>query len=208
MSYQLRAFRIFCAGQFLFYSGLVLCVFIEPKGLIDDSGISYYGGHLSTLLPFVIALGGSALCGILTAHRIETMNHDYRIGYGLVLCAFLICCIIATPFNWGYRVYLWHTSFGSMLFAFQLLIAGWLSFGRNKDWQLMTLWVGQLLAIGVSLYYIIVPHGYLLLSQLAFQLCFSMILLKVLYTLSGRTTPMRVFRAKRPARLRRLLRSE
>lgn len=201
------AFRIFFYGQALFYAGLAACILIEPAGLTDDSGISYYGGRISTLLPFTLGLGGAVIFGVLAAYRIDRKDHDYRIAYGLILCSLLLCCLMATPFNWGYKVYLWHTSFGSMLFAFQLLLSGWISFSRYRSWPLIVLWFGQFASIIMSTYYIAVPNGYLLQSQLVFQICFGLILMRVLHTLPKRKLPVTPFRAKRRVQFRRLVRS-
>lgn len=173
--------RLFVTGQSLLYAGLVACVIIDPYGMLGSNrGISYYGVHLNTLIPYLIALWGSAVFGGLAALRLKPFQFAYRMRYGMLLFALLTIGVAVTPYK---LLYLLHTGFGSLLFALQLALTGWFTFWPVKNWRSISLWSLELAAGLASAWYLIEPSGYLFLSQLAFQVCFGALLAYLLYVL-------------------------
>lgn len=173
--------RLFVTGQCLLYAGLLACVIIDPYGMLGSNrGISYYGVHWNTAIPYLIALWGSAGFGGLAGLRLNSFRYDYRLRYGMLLFAFLTIGVAVTPYK---LLYLLHTGFGSLLFALQLAMTGWFTFWSVKNWLSISLWSLELAAGLVSAWYLIEPSGYLFLSQLAFQVCFGALLAHILRTL-------------------------
>lgn len=173
-----HAARLFLTGQILLYGGLFACVIIDTYGMLGSNrGISYYGVHWDTLIPYLIALLGSAIFGAIAALNLTSFHYSYRLRYGMLLFAVLTIGVAVTPYK---LMYLLHTGFGSLLFALQLALTGWFAFWAVKDWRSITLWSLELLAGLVSAWYLIEPSGYLFLSQLAFQICFGGLLLHLL----------------------------
>ncbi|HET7629743.1 MAG TPA: hypothetical protein VFK03_00045 [Candidatus Saccharimonadales bacterium] len=178
-----RPVRLFIIGQILLYGGLLVCAVLDPYGVVGSNrGISYYGVHWDTIIPYLIALWGSAIFGGLAALKLGKFQYAYRMRYGMLLFAFLTIGVAVTPYK---LLYLLHTGFGSLLFALQLSLTGWFTFWPVKDWRSITLWSLELLAGLISAWYLIEPSGYLFLSQLAFQICFGGLLTYLLIRLEA-----------------------
>lgn len=146
-----------------------------------NDGISYYGIHVTTVIPYEIALVvGGSVAGILAARHVPNIGKMYRIRIGIYLFALLALGVASTPYSISDFFDNLHTGFGSLLFALQLFLTGWLALSYARRWHLITLWAGELIAGLFSAYYIVVPVGYLFLSQIAFQICFASIIIIIL----------------------------
>lgn len=176
----------FATGQILFYVGLTCSVLLLPRGALMDDGISYYGIHWLTALPYLIALIGGGVVGGIVAGRYLPRDAELdRIKVGLYLFGILAIGVALTPYSVSNFVDNLHTAFGSLLFALQLVLTGWLAFAFLRDWRLMTLWGLEFAAGVLSAYYIVMPSGYLFVSQVVFQLSFGASMLVVLGRISA-----------------------
>lgn len=179
----------FATGQILFYVGLICSILLLPRGALMDDGISYYGIHWLTTAPYLVALIGGGVVGGLAGHHLPPDGQWYRVKAGLYLFSILAVGVALTPYSVSNFVDNLHTAFGSLLFALQLTLTGWLAFRFKRDWRLILLWCLEFVAGLFSAYYIIVPTGYLFLSQVVFQLCFGAIMIMVLSHLSAPEAP-------------------
>src|SRR5256885_14740567 len=110
---------------------------MRPDGLGANSGVSYYGVHRDTVLPYTIAVVGSALLtyrGLRTA-AVATPSPRLLRGSANSLAA-LSFGIAATPYSVSGLFDWLHTIFGAALFILQLGIA--IQLLRWTDGDLMT----------------------------------------------------------------------
>ncbi|HET8689986.1 MAG TPA: hypothetical protein VFL81_00935, partial [Candidatus Saccharimonadales bacterium] len=91
--------RLFLVGQVLLYLGLLICAIIDPRGVFDSNrGISYYGVHWNTVIPYLIALIGSAIFGGIAAVKLGPFPSAYRVRYGMLIFAVLTIGVAITPY--------------------------------------------------------------------------------------------------------------
>ncbi len=178
-----RSAKYFMFCQALLYVGLIVCVVLQPAGAYADVGISYYGVFPDTIAPYLIALIGGGVLGYFTARSLGQFGNSYLIRHGLILFGVLVIGVAVTPYDLGDTMYHLHTAFGSLLFALQLALTGWLTFWLVRNWRTVTLWSLELLAGLASAWYLIEPDGYLFFSQLAFQVFFGSLMLYMLIKL-------------------------
>lgn len=183
--------RYLLYGQYCLYGGILVCIFLKPAGLETNSGLSYYGIYAQTVVPYMFALLGAAVFS-LTAARTMTRVADRYIRFGLVCFAVLLVGISLTPYSVGEPINLLHTTFGSALFSLQLILTGWLAFWRRRNITTVGLWLIEFLAGIASAAYLNPSHGYLLESQLLFQLAFGTLLIYVLSEPSSTRSPKNV----------------
>jgi hypothetical protein len=174
---QARAYKYFLYGQILLYFGVLISILIHPKGLSTDDGLSYYGIYLKTIIPYGMALLASAVYIWKTADKLSDIRW---LSYSFKICSILIVGIALTPYsvdpvlNWAHEI------LGSLLFILQLTITGKLAFFMFRCWQTISLWIIEFLGGVFSAVYVTSPTGYLLQSQLVFQLAFGLLILYVL----------------------------
>ena len=74
------------------------CAALRPEGLTADSGVSYNGVHLDTVLPYTIALCGTAYWSWRAAKQLTSLHWLAR---SLRLMSICLVGIILTPTHWG-----------------------------------------------------------------------------------------------------------
>jgi len=171
-----KAIRYIVYGQACFYLGLLACVIIRPAGLADNAGISYYGVYRETILPYILALLGSAYFSIKAA---EHFNATGRVimRYALTLMGLLTIGVLITPDSLSKFMDGLHRACGASLFSIQLLLSVWLITRlRHKLWAI----VGTLVELGggiASFHYLSPQHGLLLQTQVLFQASFGWVII-------------------------------
>lgn len=169
---DVRAVRWFVRGQWCLYGGILLCVLFQPAGLAADDGISYYGHFLRTIVPYVLALGGSGFCNWRGA-RLVTEPGLKVLRSTLLSIAALECLIILFPVTLSTTARVIHTIIGSLIFVLQFGLSGWLVHrSRFARWPVIYGLV-QLLG-GLGCYYWLLPSsGFLIQCQVVFQVGFT-----------------------------------
>lgn len=133
--------RILILGQALMVASLAVCVGLHP-GLVfkkDESGLSNYGIHLRTAIPYSIALvaaGGSCLCVAAGDIRLSRSDRAVLLVYGVSTLAVLFS-------TYPYQVnHFWHTlhqDFGVVLITWEFFTAWWFTlrshFRQRWIWQ-------------------------------------------------------------------------
>lgn len=152
--------------------GIVVCVLLKPHGLLANSGISYYGTFRITLASYAIALLGSAWFTYRAGHLLLVSS----LAVQRLACysfSVLIVGIFLTPYSLN-SVFDWtHTILGSILFAGQLLLTGWLTVQSKYRPSLTCFWILELLAGIMCAIYVRLPQGYLIEFQVLFQVMFT-----------------------------------
>lgn len=155
-------------GQICFYGGLLICVILKPQGLTSNGGISYYGVYRETILPYILALLGSAYFLIKTA-ELYTGPEQKVVRYALTAFGLLTIGVLITPDSLSAFMDGVHRSFGVPLFSLQLLFSFWVVFRLRYNPWAMLLAAVELTGGILSLVWLSPLHGWSLESQVLFQ---------------------------------------
>lgn len=170
-----KSIELFLVGLACFCLGLVVCIILKPLGLSVNSGISYYGNYKLTLVPYLLSVVGYGFFNLLLAVYIADQDL-WPLKYSLYIFAFLCLVIGITPYSVGPLLNDIHTTAGTILFALQLILSGWLIIKmRYKIWPIIFSGV-ELIAGIVAAFYVHGPHGFLIQAQIVFQLSFAALL--------------------------------
>ena len=169
-----KGWYYFFYGQIWLYFWLVIAILVRPSGLVANSGVSYYGIYLGTVVPYSIALLGAAFATWRSASELAEPNWVTR---GLKLMSICLVGIVLTPYSFGVIFDRTHTSLGALLFIVQLVVSGRIAFQLDGRVANIVLWLVELGAGIVSALYVFPSHGYLIESQIVFQVAFAAILL-------------------------------
>ncbi len=171
-------------GQLSLFTGVIICILILPKGLIVNEGVSYYGVHSRTIIPFVTTFVISVWFIFLAAKNFSIQYPFWVIRDELYIDIVLMLVIMVTPFNDGRLVGDVHVLAGILLFSLQFILAIWLGLVIFRNY-LNSILLFLLTITGLlSFYYNEIAHGYLIEGQLLFQLIFSIFLIRVLFQLN------------------------
>lgn len=184
------ALHAFIISELCLLLGLIVSLAILPAALGANAGVSYFGVHISSAIPY--GLGLLSAGGFVWQAAGRLRKHQ-RLLSGLLYCMGpLYAGIVATPYSAG-PVFDWiHTSLGSVLFALELLVSGYLAFGHYRDKLNVSLWLIELAGGIISALYLAPSHGYLLQGQLLFQLAFGLLIARILAaTPAALTSPYR-----------------
>lgn len=166
-------------GQAFLYAGVLLCVLMRPGGLGANSGISYFGVHRDTVIPYTIALVG---CAMLTCRGLRaaaaaspapkllrgSANALAAVSFGIALTPYSVSGL----FDWL------HTIFGAVLFILQLTLA--VQFLRWTDGDLLTalLLVAQCVGAVIAAIFVLPKEGFLIHGEVAFQIAFGALMIR------------------------------
>ncbi len=167
--------RYIVYSQLCFFMGMLFCIFIKPKGLAANAGISYYGTFIKTVLPYATGILGSAYFTFRIAKSLYKSSYTFVRNALFVISIFSIGIVI-TPYSVNSFLNWTHTILGSVIFILQLLLSGWLIKTIRGNSNMLILWVLELTCGVIAAIYILPPHGFLIQSQLLFQLLFGIIM--------------------------------
>lgn len=172
-------------GLISFFVLLIICIAIRPAGLIANSGISYYGVYGNTLLPYSL---GFLLVSVATWRSAAMIQPETKIEKyvrrALQVFTILFLGLLLTPHTVlpGEHVF-----FGSTLFSLQLILGILLLFAIKRDWINALLLVIAFLGGVASLIYLNTSHGYMILSQVIFQVAVWMLFVRTMPCLSSKS---------------------
>lgn len=126
-------------GQVAFAAFIALCVALHPGFVLkaNEGGISNYGVHAKTLVPYTLALGLASLFSLRGARSIRVRDGRSR-RVRLVLNAYgaLMALTLVTTYPYTLDVALkdLHDGVGAVVFAFELVTAAAMvrSLGRRR----------------------------------------------------------------------------
>lgn len=183
--------RYLLTGFLLAAVGIVVCIIVQPAGLAANNGISYYGGRLATIVPYVLALGVYSLTYHKIAKRLPGRAPYPPLAGAFKLWSVLLVAVMLTPYDLSGFMYDLHTTFGCMLFFSQLVVSGWVAFSLVGDKLSRGLWTIQFLSGVVAAIYVLPAEGFELQAQVAFQLAFSLQMAYGLQALVKRSSRIR-----------------
>jgi hypothetical protein len=168
-------------AQVSFFLCLGLDVIITTKVFKNNRGLSFYGEHLYTAIPFAL---GFILCDLFLLKAASLLNEGGETFEGFIwplrILALLLILIVLTPDTLNGLFNVLHIMDSSLLFLFELLFSIWLVARWHSSWLTWLLLVGQFLAgvmCGLSEFQF---SRYLSEGTLVYQLFFSFILILVM----------------------------
>ncbi len=173
---QPQALGLIIWGQACLYAGLTAAILLKPAGLASNDGISYFGVHARSVIPYTLGLLGSALLCWLGSRHINTPACK-PLKNGLIIFAWLIAVIVATPYAAGPVMNWLHIAAGSALFSLQLLLSIWLVNRLRYKPTALAFMIVELAAGIACAVYLIPTRGFLIQCQIIFQLAFGALLI-------------------------------
>ena len=166
-------------AQLSFFFFLTIAIFITTAGFSNNHGLSFYGEHLSTVIPFG---AGFVFCDFFLLRAADALPKSQppymKLASLFKVLAVLLLLILLTPdtvdsfFDWS------HIITSLILFIFELSFATWLTIRWYSDrliWTLLTaLFLAGVLAM-LSQFHVVY---YLSEGILSFQLFFGLLLIR------------------------------
>jgi len=118
--------RYLLSAQVVFFLSLAVCVVIEPEGLNDNHGWSFYEGRHDTVVPYVLGILGGILLVLYASALLERSAAPAGLAVGVRLLALFLFLNLATPDTVSRFFYWAHDLTSALLFLYQLGFAIWL----------------------------------------------------------------------------------
>ncbi len=175
-------------SQICFWLTMALCVALAPDSLSANSGISYFGHHILTIIPFEVGVFATAYF-LLGATKAIGANQQLRF---LVWCLWLmivgvIGIAIMPAIGDGLLDHL-HRLFGILTFVTQLVLSAWLIVNFRNNVTSWLIYCLQILGGIIALIYLQPVKGFSIEGQLLFQLAFSVIMGRALLRMADNIT--------------------
>ena len=172
---SLKSYQDIYIGIAVAVSLLLLCVLLDPHSLSDNNGFSYFGAVPRTVIPYSLAFLTYAFFMWLASNRLDEKCQSAKVlKVVLVIMALLMVGLTITPHTVLVNI---HKFFGSSLFVVQLLTSFYLVVRNGKNY-LVYFFILLMLTSGIfSLYYLSLKEGFMIQSQLIFQMAFAGILI-------------------------------
>jgi hypothetical protein len=140
--YRADAATLVAIGQWGFAAGVAIAVALHPGFVLkaNEGGISDYGVHIKTALPYDLALVCAALGAYLAAtHARDSANLQRGLRIVLRTYAFLVTLTLASTF--GYTLDRpqrdLHVGVGALLTVFEVVAFLWMYSERRRDHALI-----------------------------------------------------------------------
>ncbi len=119
--------RYLLLAQVGFFVSLAVCVVIEPAGLNDNHGWSFYEGRRETVVPYALGILWAIVLILYASALVErSAASPPGLASGLRLLAFFLFLDLATPDTVSSVFYWAHDLASTLLFLYQLGFAIWL----------------------------------------------------------------------------------
>lgn len=167
------------SSQLCLWLSVIVCLALIPHFLFskDEGGMSNYGVHLKTVIPYSIGLLLAALFVVKAALRLKRSSHlrAVLLGYAAALSLILI-----TTYGYKRNIYLkdTHIAVTIVFFWFELLTAVWLCKRFLADQINISLIVLQLIGFIIGAVTLFGPLHLLFVAQLLTIIPFGMILIR------------------------------
>jgi hypothetical protein len=151
-----RAATFVGVGQWGFAFGVALCVVIHPGFVLkaNEGGVSDYGVHVKTALPYCLALALAAGGAYLAAtHARDSTSLPPRLRVVLLCYAVLIVLTLASTF--GYTLDKpqrdVHVGVGITLTVFEVVASLWMYRERRSDLGLLLVQLAGVIVAGLTI---------------------------------------------------------
>lgn len=130
--------RLIFFGQLSLLGFLLICTILMPHFLFEsnEGGVSNYGVHARTIIPYSLAFGLSGLFTIRAAWTLpKTIKSYQRLRLAVVALGILYLCTLASTYLYQLNglVDEVHQLAGTALFLLELLLGGWFIVALKRD---------------------------------------------------------------------------
>jgi hypothetical protein len=178
------------ASQVAFFFFLGVCVAIEPTYLLsrNEGGLSNFGVHGATIVPYSLAFLVSALLVARTASLVDIIDgHTQRFRTLLLTLAGLLVLVLASTY--GYKaselLHTVHIGVGVVMLCFESIASVWLTIAIARDPMSMCALAAQLIGfVLAALTFFGVLHV-LFIAQLVTSFAFGVLLIRSTQLVAG-----------------------
>jgi hypothetical protein len=181
-----RVVRLVAVGQMGFAAGIALCVALRPHLVLhaDEGGISNFGVHLETVVPYTVALGLPALLTFRASRHIAPSSPRLRTLLGGYSVLILFTLLTTYTYKIDEPLKIIHVGVGALLTIFEMGSSWWMCRQTRALYGVLTLeFVGFVLA---ALTIVGVLH-LLFVTQLMVGAPFALILIRTCGALASST---------------------
>ena len=171
-----RPARFLLCGQIGFFVSLAVCVLIDPEGVRDNHGWSYYEGRAETLLPYLLGVLVFVSLTLYAASLLERSEAHPALPLGLRLLTAFLFLDVATPDTVNAFFYWAHNLTSTLLFLYELGFAVWVVWVVWRTRLGIALVTVQFLGGLVAMFSQLQVISHLGLGILLFQLSFGALL--------------------------------
>jgi hypothetical protein len=201
-----KAARSVRYGQLMFAGGLLLCLALMPHFLFErnEGGVSNYGVHALTVVPYTVAFGAFSLSLLSAARSLPpTTRSASAIRRCLTLLAgLLFLALVSTyPYKLNHVLDNVHIAAAIALVMAEVIVGGWFVLRLARDRLNLVFYGVQLIGFGLSFLTFIGSLHVLFASQLVMSLGFGVVLVRTIAHLtkgsqSDNSAAIRLFRAR------------
>jgi hypothetical protein len=175
----MSTFRLLAFGQIAFFGFLVLCFAIDPVFLKTEGGVSNYGVHAATIIPYTLAFGSCAVMTTLAARQLKG-GRTLRIAL-YALAVLLLAVLVSTyPYKINGTLDEIHQLVSQALFVYELGFGAYLTFGIRSERLTICLFSIQFLASLAALLTVLGVFHLLFVSQILTGAAFSALQLRAM----------------------------
>ena len=162
-------------AEFILVLGILIDIFIKPSALSANSGISYFGTYLDTLPAYAIAISTSSY--LITRFALFNIHSHKALQNMIVSLLPFSLLLIIFPYNVNRYYSDIHQLFGILIFVFQLLISLIILIKfKQKSWNFL-LFSLEFISGLTAAYYLSPKTGFLIQSQIVYQIAFGIMLI-------------------------------
>jgi hypothetical protein len=175
--------RYLLYSQLSLYMGLLVCLVLLPKYLLehDEGGISNYGVHALTVVPYTLAFG---LCGLFILKAAASMQPGARSSATLKRALYLLgtLFLFALVTTYFYKLnHIFddlHILSGILLFVTEMTLGVWFALAISRNTGNSLLLAAQIIGFLLSFLTFIGALHILFIAQLLTSISFSSLLVR------------------------------
>lgn len=186
MARRHTAVRYILLSQISMWAFLTLCTILMPHFLFErnEGGVSNYGVHALTIMPYSLAFGLGGLFMLAAAHSLspamKPSGREVRIVLSMLGCLLLLVLLTTYPYKISRLYDNLHIFTSILLFVTELLIAAWLVARLLSDRVNVMLFGLQIFGSLLSLFTLLGLLHVLFVSQFIVGLSFGVLLVRTL----------------------------
>ncbi len=170
-----KKINLIILAEIILFLGLFISILLKPESLSINNGISYFGIIGRTIPTYILSLVGSSL--IIAYFSFFNIKKFYLIKYLLIFIFIFVIGLVIFPYNINNFYSKMHELFGVLIFVSELVISFYIAIIFKKRWINSFLLFIELIAGILSAFYLNPSTGFLLQSQMLYQLAFGLILI-------------------------------
>jgi len=174
-----KVVRYILIGQVGLFISLIICaLLIRSQNVISD-GISYFGVHRKTIIPYAAGIIFCSLSVIkattyITIDSLQVLKRALQTVSVLLIGLLLTPYTINTFFNWA------HMTVGTLIFLIEMAISIWIVIMTDRDYFYIVLFLIQFTSGVVALLSLIGTVNLLFYGQFIYQIAFAFLLYNAL----------------------------